>query len=289
MPERRTLRVVAWKFWNLVGDGIGPEEAAEAVGVSKRCGRQWFTEAGGVKPRLHQPDSMVPSLRLSFAEREEIAIGVAREESIRSIADRLGRAPSTILREIARNGPRSRGHGRTAQYRRKHRFGSPQDGRAAVVQYRATLAQQRSENRARRPKAGKLAKNERLRAEVQARLDDRHSPEQIAHRLRHDFPDNPEMWVSHETIYQTIYVQGRGALRRDLHKCLRTGRALRKPHCTGTDRRGRIPNMVNISERPAEVDDRAVPGHWEGDLVRHEALCDRVEVKDLHRCAVAAA
>jgi IS30 family transposase len=131
----------------------------------------------------------------------------------------------------------------------------------------ATGAQARAQDRARRPKPGKLAVNEKLRDEVQNRLTDEHSPEQIARRLRLDFPDEPEMWVSPETIYQSIYVQGRGNLRRELHTCLRTGRALRKPQRRADSRRGRIPNMVNISQRPPEVADRAVPGHWEGDLI----------------------
>ena len=131
----------------------------------------------------------------------------------------------------------------------------------------APLVQARAQQRARRPKAGKLAVNERLHDEVQTRLKDHHSPEQIARRLMMDFPDDVEMRVSHETIYRSIYVQGRGSLRRELHTCLRTGRALRKPQRRAEQRRGRIPDMVNISERPPEVADRAVPGHWEGDLI----------------------
>jgi IS30 family transposase len=118
-----------------------------------------------------------------------------------------------------------------------------------------------------RARPAKLSTNEKLRREVQSRLGRKHSPEQIARRLRKKFPDEPEMWVSHETIYQSIYVQGRGALRRELAACLRTGRAIRKPHRNGEQRRERIKDMVNISERPAEVEDRAVPGHWEGDLI----------------------
>jgi IS30 family transposase len=129
------------------------------------------------------------------------------------------------------------------------------------------MAQVDADRRARRPKQAKLATDLRLRGAVQTRLKLNHSPEQIAQRLREDFPHQPEMHVSHETIYQSLYVQGRGALKRDLVKHLRTGRALRKPHRQPSERRGRIPGMVNISERPPEVADRSVPGHWEGDLI----------------------
>jgi transposase, IS30 family len=199
---------------------------------------------------------------LTQDERVDIEVGVKTQESIRSIAGRLGRAPSTILREIERN---AFCYGR---YRQRYRFGAPKKGgRDAKPRYNATGAQARAQDRARRPKPGKLAGNEKLRDEVQNRLTDQHSPEQIARRLRLDFPDEPEMWVSPETIYQSVYVQGRGNLRRELHTCLRTGRALRKPQRRADSRRGRIPDMVNISQRPAEVADRAVPGHWEGDLI----------------------
>jgi len=133
--------------------------------------------------------------------------------------------------------------------------------------YRASMAQARAQWRARRPQTSKLADTPRLRAQVQTWLEEEHSPEQIAARLKMDFPHDPEMHVSHEPIYQALYVQGRGELRRDLHQRLRTGRALRKTRRTTGERRGRIPDMVNISERPPEVEDRAVPGHWEGDLI----------------------
>ena len=126
-----------------------------------------------------------------------------------------------------------------------------------------------------------LTGNNRLREHIQDRLSRKHSPEQISQRLRLDFPDEPEMWVSHETIYRALYVQGRGALRRELVRCLRTGRALRKPRRRTAERRGRIANMVNISQRPAEADDRAIPGHWEGDLIagpqHHSAIGTLVE------------
>ena len=161
---------------------------------------------------------------------------------VRQIARELGRAASTVSREVARN---SLSRGR----------------------YRAVAAQRRAEDRARRPKTAKLAGNEELRGWVQAGLRRRWSPEQVSRRLAAEFGDRPEMRVSHETIYQSLYVQGRGALRRELAASLRTGRALRRPRRKDGERRGKIAGMVNISERPAEAGDRAVPGHWEGDLL----------------------
>jgi IS30 family transposase len=256
------LSSVVREFWGCVGRGIPVSDASACVGVSSGCGHRWFADAGGVKPRfLSEGPRRRP--RLNLDEREEISLGVAAKESVREIARRLGRAPSTISREIKRNSKAGRGH-----YRPQYRFGASwRGGPERKPVYKPSAAQARSQRRARRPKRGKLAGNERLRAEVQTRLDQQHSPEQIAVRLRLDFPDDPEMWVSHETIYQSIYVQGRGQLRRELHRCLRTGRALRRPQRRAAERRGRIPGMVNISERPPEVADRAVPGHWEGDLI----------------------
>ena len=236
---------VSKRFWEGVRQGLCVDDASAVAGVSQATGWRWFGSRGGVLPSCSS--TAEPSgLRLSFAEREEIACLVAAGHSARSIARELGRAPSTITRELnRRRGP---------------------DGR-----YRASTAQAAADASARRPKPAKLATHERLRVEVQARLELHHSPEQIMRRLRQDFPDDPEMWVSHETIYQSLFVQGRGALRRELTTCLRTGRALRRPHrqAAGTRaaRTRRIPDMVNISERPAEVADRAVPGHWEGDLI----------------------
>jgi IS30 family transposase len=227
-------------FWDGVRAGLGVPEAALAAGVSKSKAEVWFGQAGGVKSNGAGP---VSGRFLSVAEREEIALGVAAGLSCRQIAARLGRAPSTVSREIGRNG-----------YRGRYR-------------YRALAAQAQAEFRARRPKTARLAGNARLRDWVQARLEERWSPEQVSVMLKQQFPDEPEMRVSHETIYQSIYVQGRGALRRELAACLRTGRALRKPRRHGGERRGRIKDMVMISERPAEADDRAVPGHWEGDLI----------------------
>ena len=236
---------VSKRFWEGVRQGLCVDDASAVAGVSQATGWRWFGSRGGVLPSCSS--TAEPSgLRLSFAEREEIACLVAAGHSARSIARELGRAPSTITRELnRRRGP---------------------DGR-----YRASTAQAAADASARRPKPAKLATHERLRVEVQARLELHHSPEQIMRRLRQDFPDDPEMWVSHETIYQSLFVQGRGALRRELTTCLRTGRALRRPQrqAAGTRaaRTRRIPDMVNISERPAEVADRAVPGHWEGDLI----------------------
>jgi IS30 family transposase len=164
------------------------------------------------------------------------------------IARRLGRAPSTVSREV-RRGSR-RGH-------HAHRD-----------RYRAVLAQRAAEARARRPKPTKLASCPRLHAEVAAQLGQRWSPEEIAGRLPVDFPDDEQMRISHETIYRALYVQGRGGLRRELTRCLRTGRAVRKPR--GRREPGqhtKIPDKVMISQRPAEAEDRAVPGHWEGDLI----------------------
>jgi len=188
-------------------------------------------------------------------ERNEIHDGVARGEGIREMARRLDRAPSTIMPEIERNAV-CRG-----RYRARYQFGAQwHGGWDPQPRYRASMANARAHERARRPKPGKLASNERLHAEVQTRLLDEHSPEQIANRLPMDFPDDAEMRVSDETIYRSIYVQGKGNLRRELHTCLRTGRALRKPQRRAGVRRGRIPDMVNISARPPESPTGRCPG-----------------------------
>jgi transposase, IS30 family len=185
-----------------------------------------------------------------MAEREEIAIGLERGESPAQIARMLGRDRSTVCREITRNRP-----GHSAKERPRP--------------YRAVLAQSKAEVRARRPRPVKLVANRALRRQVKAGLRQRWSPAQIACRLRADFPDDGQMRISHEAIYQAIYVQGRGELRRELAGCLRTGRTMRKPQRRGAagDGRGKIPGMIMISDRPAEAEDRAVPGHWEGDLI----------------------
>ena len=156
---------------------------------------------------------------------------------------------------------------RRSGYRRKKAFGARQSGKTAQVGYDAFVAQARSDQRARRPKTGKLADSDKLHDEVQARLLDEHSPEQIAKRLLMDFPDDTEMRVSTKPSTSRFMCRAKEICAASLHTCLRTGRALRKPQRRPAERRGRIPNMVNISERPPEVEDRAVPGHWEGDLI----------------------
>jgi IS30 family transposase len=181
--------------------------------------------------------------RLTVAEREEVSLGVHRGETFSEIASRLGRATSTVSREVAANG-----------------------GRAG---YRAWRAHERARERARRAKAPKLA-CPRLAAQVTSWLEGWWSPAEIARRLRIEFPTDPMMWVSHETIYQALFVQGRGELRRELARCLRTGRTARRRRGRG-ENPGRIPGMVMISDRPAEAADRAVPGHWEGDLILGKA------------------
>ena len=253
-------------FWDQVRLIGNPYQAAVAVGVSRATGWKWFTDAGGVKPRVSKPRTGGPRPRLTDGERVQIEVGVGRGESLQCIGRRLGRPASTIKRELDRN-VANRYDGRKSGYRRKEAFGARQSGNSSTVHYDALAAGRAAARRARRPKVRKLAAHDTLRTEVQTRLQLRHSPQQIARRLRADFPDDPEMWVSHEAIYQAIYVQGRGSLRRELHQCLRTQRAIRRPqHQPGT-RRGHIAGMVNISERPPEVADRAVPGHWEGDLI----------------------
>src|SRR5215470_1909919 len=243
-------RVVRERFWDLVRSGLTPGDAAVVVGSTDGA-RRWFRVAGGVKGNGPGP---VSGRYLSLAEREEISLGLARGESYGVIGARIGRPASTISREVARNGPRGR--------------------------YRAVRAQALAELRGRRPKQAKLAGDAGLRGWVQGKLESKWSPEQVSARLAAEFPDRPEMRVSHETICQSLYVQGRGALRRELAASLRTGRALRRPRRKEGERRGRIKDMVMISERPAEAADRAVPGHWEGDLIigsRHSAIGTLVE------------
>jgi IS30 family transposase len=195
--------------------------------------------------KMHRPAKCVARrspLRLSLAEREEISRGLAAGESLRSVARRMGRAPSTVSREVAGNGGRR--------------------------SYRAARADVVAVRRMRRPKPSKLAVHRELRDVVEAKLAQRWSPEQIAGWLGEEFPDDPEMRVSHETIYLSLFVQSKGALRKELTRHLRTGRVNRRPlgHSV-MNGQGRLRGTINISERPAEADDRAVPGHWEGDLI----------------------
>jgi IS30 family transposase len=232
-------RALEAQFWEGIRSGLSVAEATLAAGAGQQMAQRWFRQAGGVKANGPRPAA---GRYLSVAEREEIAVGLAAGEPLRRIAARLGRSPSTVSREVRRN---------------RNRKGV----------YRALVAHGQAQWRARRPKTAKLAASPVLRAWVQDKLERRWSPEQISVMLRREFPDDAEMQVSHETIYQSIYVQGRGALRRELAVCLRTGRALRKPRRKTAERRGKIPGMVMISERPAEAADRAVPGHWEGDLI----------------------
>jgi IS30 family transposase len=235
LPALRGVRV---RFWEEVRSGRAVSSASYVAGVSHVTGYQWFAEAGGV---IGNGPGGLGDRYLVVAEREEISLGIARGESVREIARGLGRAPSTVSREITRNGGRAR--------------------------YRAYRAEAAARERARRPKTAKLAGEGELRERVQAGLEQWWSPQQISTRLATEFPDRPEMRVSHETIYQSLYIQSRGALRRELARCLRTGRALRKPRRQAQARRSQIPGLVEISERPAEAADRAIPGHWEGDLI----------------------
>jgi IS30 family transposase len=267
------------QFWIAIASGRSSEDAAVDARVSPAVGVRWFRRAGGVPPTHFSQSSKPPSGRyLSFAEREEIAILRAQGQGVRAIARQLDRPPCTISRELRRNAARRHG----------------------ALDYRATTAQWHADRSARRPKPAKLAINPILRDYVQDRLagmiaspdgaplvgpkvvwkgrravhrQNRRwamawSPEQISRRLRFDFSEDETMRISHEAIYQALYVQGRGALRRELTACLRTGRALRMPRAR-TRRQGRsfISPEIMISQRPAEAADRAVPGHWEGDLI----------------------
>lgn len=267
------------RFWRGIAAGLSSEEAAVEAGVSAPVGSRWFRSSGGMPPTHLAPSASRPKSRnLSFAEREEIALECARCTGVRAIARKLGRSPSTISREIRRNSAT----------------------RSGDFDYRAINAQWHADRAARRPKASKLANHPALRDYVQDRLagliatpdgiafdgpvvvwkkrravhrQSRRwslawSPEQIAQRLKVDFPEDPTMRISHEAIYQALYIQGRGALKRELSACLRSGRALRLPR-ERTRNRGKsfIADALMISDRPVEIEDRAVSGHWEGDLI----------------------
>ncbi len=226
------------EVWDRWQGGEAMRSIARRLGRESSSVRTMIEDTGGVRPA---PRRRSPRC-LSLVEREEISRGVATGESMRLIAGRLGRLASTVCREVARNGGRRR--------------------------YRALRADRAALRRACRPKTAKLALNTELRAMVEEKLAEWWSPQQTAGWLREAYPDDPEMWVSHETIYLSLFVQGKGALRHELTQCLRTRRAIGRPATkrapTG---KGQIVDPVMISERPAEVADRAVPGHWEGDLL----------------------
>jgi IS30 family transposase len=255
-------------FWRLIGQGWATKRAAAGVGVSATTGEKWFTEAGGMAPfSVAEPSGRY----LSLAEREHLDLRWEDGATAAEIARELGRHRATIGREVKRNRLRA-AHRPVGAGGRRHRVGPRPEaldeaGRPRP-RYRAAAAQAKAEVRARRPKAARLAQNRRLRDWVADRLENRQwSPEQIARRLRLEFPDDEDMRISHEAIYQALYVQGRGGLRRELATCLRTGRAIRRPRRRADGRRERIKYKIMISDRPAEADDRAVPGHWEGDLI----------------------
>lgn len=275
-PGKPSLRrEVEREFWKQVATGITSEAAAAAVEVSQAVGSRWFRHGGGMPPMdLNEPTGRY----LSFAEREEIALLRAKNYGVRAVARKIGRSPSTVSRELRRNAAT----------------------RGGTLEYRASVAQRKSELIAKRPKSCKLVENPRLRAYVQDRLSgavngvdgapigpagtpwigrnkphrgDRRwtrgwSPEQISNRLKVDFPDDETMRISHEAIYQALYIESRGALKRELVHCLRTGRALRVPRARARSKAwAHVTPKVMISERPDEADDRSVPGHWEGDLI----------------------
>lgn len=271
---------MAWRedrvrFWASIATGVLTDTAAEVAGVSSPVGYRWFRHAGGVNPRL---PVTVSGRYLSFYEREEIALLRAQGLGVRDIARRVGRDAATISRELRRGA----------------------STRTYDLDYKASVAQWHAERRARRPKVAKLVLDQRLRDYVQDRLSglvhDGHgtvlgpdgpgwkgrnkprrgdrrwvqgwSPAQIAHRLPIDFPDDESMRISHEAIYQALFVEARGGLKRELAACLRTGRALRVPRPRARQKAwAHVSEDVLISERPAEAEDRAVPGHWEGDLL----------------------
>jgi IS30 family transposase len=257
------------RFWRLIGQGWSTERAAAEVGVSANTGERWFAEGGGMAPiSVAEPSGRY----LSLSEREHIDLRWEDGAGVREIARELGRAASTVSRELRLNRLRAHRHRPPlpggARRRPGPAPGSPGAFGRVRVRYRASPAQAKAEARGRRPKPVKLADNPRLRAFVQHKLEtEQWSPEQIAGRLVEEFPDDEAMRISHEAIYQALYVQGRGALRRELTTCLRTGRALRKPRRRADGRRERIKDKILISQRPAEAADRALPGHWEGDLI----------------------
>jgi len=233
-------REVRAQFWALVRGGLAPGQAAVVLGASRDAGSKWFRDAGGVKPTLVRPGRRVRR-PLTLEDREAIGLLRAGRAGVREIARAVGRDPGVISRELRRNG-----------------------GRAG---YRPLGAQQAAQARGRRPKTAKLAVQGPLRDFVVEKLAEQWSPRQIANVLKVEHPDRREDRVCAETIYQSIYVQSRGALKRELAAQLRRGRAQRRPQRRLEERRGKLVGTISISQRPAEAADRAVPGHWEGDLI----------------------
>ena len=267
-------------FWRLIAEGKSTEVAAREIGVSVPVGSRWFRHGGGMPPlSLAEPTGR----HLSYAEREELALLRVQGHGVRACARAMGRHPATVSRELRRNAAT----------------------RGGTSDYRAGVAQWKAQKAAERPKPAKLLVNPVLRDYVQDRLSgklerpdgtvadgpvttwkglnkphrgDRRwanawSPEQISHRLRVDFPDDEGMRISHEAIYQALFIEGRGALKRELVACLRTGRALRAPReRTRNKAQGHVTADVVLSERPAEAEDRAVPGHWESQWCCQAAL-----------------
>ncbi|MFK8846970.1 IS30 family transposase [Streptomyces sp. Ac-502] len=251
-------------YFLLMEQGYSTREAARIVGINLRTGKRWrngwHSPPGGRKavPPIYPVPGQAPatgseelppapSRYLQEHDRIHIADRLREGASIRQIAVELGRSPSTVSREIRRN---------------RHTLHN------GGWYYRPSIAHNKAKARRSRPKPGKIGQNSELRDFIQDHLTMRWSPEQICQVLRARFPDRPEMHVTHETVYQALYVQGRGELRRELTRALRTGRARRRPHRQAHKRASRaIKDMVLISERPAEAADRAVPGHWEGDLI----------------------
>ena len=243
---RRLRRVDRAQIERLIWGGETFAAAAAVVGCSTKSIQRYLALSGGLKRRVKERSA----LRLSLADREELSRGLVAGDSLRVIAKRLGRAPSTISREVAWNG--------------RHR-------------YRAWRADGEAMSRGQRPKPAKLAVDSRLCRAVERGLRAQWSPQQIAARLISDYPNDLTMRVSHETIYRTLFIQARGALRKELTTCLRTGRAQRRPRLRSEHSGvGRLRNMILISDRPPEVEDRAVPGHWEGDLIIGKGGCSAI-------------
>jgi IS30 family transposase len=239
----RLSELEKWRIAELSAQGLPSRLIGREIGRAHRT--VWNEIARSRRPAV--PERVRSSLRLSLAEREEVSRGLAGGESLRAIARRLGRSPSTISREVVANGGRRR--------------------------YRACRADNAALRRARRPKPSKLTRCDRLRAVVEERLELRWSPQQISGWLVQEFPDDPEMRVSHETIYLSLFVQSRGALRKELTRYLRSGHTTRRPKGHSVmNGQGQLRGTLNIRERPAEADDRAVPGHWEGDLLMGKGM-----------------